>query len=71
MQNREVFFIKLWLLFHPAWCCLLRTGGDEGRVLLNRQNLLSMMKVICPKWAKIIWSPGSNDPRLHELTNQK
>ena len=31
---------------------------DEGRLLLNRQNLLTMTKVICPKFAEIIWSPG-------------
>ena len=34
------------MVFHPAWYCLLRTGGWGG-FLLNRQNLLSVTEVIC------------------------
>ena len=49
--KRVWFFIWFWLVFHPAWCCLFRTGGQG---LLNRQNLLSVTKVIC-WWPLTTW----------------
>ena len=42
-----VFFIWVWLVFHPSWFFPLRTGGKGGGGLLNGQNPLSVTKVIC------------------------
>ena len=45
-MKRHVFCIWFWWVFYPFWYCPLRTRG-VGFFLLNRQNLLSVTKVIC------------------------
>ena len=48
-----VFFIWFWFIFYPVWYCPLRTGGCFFSFsfffffLLSRENLLSVIKVIC------------------------
>ena len=40
------FSFDLGWLFYPSWYCVLRTGVG-GFFVLNGQNLLSVIKVIC------------------------
>ena len=53
MLKGHVFFFWLWLVFYySSWYCPLRTGGGEV-FLLNRQNLSSIIKVICWQSLKV------------------
>ena len=57
-KKGHVFFIWFWLVFYPSWCCPLRTldgwGAEGGGVVLSRQNLLSVMKVICRQSLRLV-----------------
>ena len=45
LEKGHVFFIYIWLVFHPAWYWPLGGGGRVGG-LLNGQNRLSLTKFI-------------------------